>query len=71
MFALDRLFSHKAPNLIVDATGVVRQLQHCGISRRAAECPEVARLRNPRRRNRCRLSELLPTSFAPSETFGM
>jgi hypothetical protein len=26
LFALDRLFSHKAPNLIVDATGVVRQL---------------------------------------------
>jgi hypothetical protein len=35
-----------------------------------ASLPVLARLRNPRGWNRCRLPEVVRTRFAPSETFG-
>jgi hypothetical protein len=42
-----------------------------GSDERATEkCPELARLRNLRGWNQCRLSEGVPTRFAPSDTFG-
>ena len=37
----------------------------------SARCRLLVRPRNPRRRNRCRLSGAVPTRFAPSDTFDL